>query len=147
MYNVKLTSKTLIECNIKDLVDVLNSKTELYLKHVYSTGHQLKFIEDLKLHLEYKEVFVVIDFSENYLCKYNSEIQSVHFGASKKQISLHTGAFFYRDLESHKINCVSFCTISECLRHDAPAVWAHMQPILDMIKSLTFSKRWSIYTI
>lgn len=94
MYNVKLTSKTLIECNIKDLVDVLNSKTELYLKHVYSTGHQLKFIEDLKLHLEYKEVFVVIDFSENYLCKYNSEIQSVHFGASKKQISLHTGAFF-----------------------------------------------------
>ena len=46
---------------------------------------------------------IVIDFSENYYCKYSAEIQSVHFGASKKQISLHTGVFFYFDSDSETV--------------------------------------------
>lgn len=75
----------------------------------------------------------MIDFSQNYICKYDNEIQSAHFGASTKQISLHTGAFYYRDKLTGKIVCNSFCTLSECLRHDAAAVWAHLEPILKLI--------------
>ena len=36
--------------------------------------------------LEKEEIIVHIDFGENYLCKYTSEIQAVHFGDSHKQI-------------------------------------------------------------
>ena len=34
------------------------------------------------------EAYVVVNFSQNYTCKYNKKIQSAHFGASKKQLSL-----------------------------------------------------------
>lgn len=133
-YNVKVTLKEAIKCNINELVALLNTQTPLYLKHVYDTSHQLKLAKSLQQTLDKDEVFIVIDFSENYLCKYASEVQSVHFGASKKQISLHTGAFFYLDPLKNSVNCVSFCTVSECLRHDAASIWAHMKPVLNLIK-------------
>lgn len=134
-YHVKITSKEAIKCNVKELVEELNNRTEVYLKHAFNTNHQYKFLENLKKNLKTDEVFVVVDFSENYVCKYASEIQSVHFGASKKQISIHTGAFFYKDVTTSTIKCISFSTVSECLRHDAAAIWAHMQPVLNLVKS------------
>lgn len=97
-YNVKVTSKEAIKCNVNELVVLLNTQTPFYLKHVHDTDHQLKFVQNLKNTLKEGEVLVVVDFSENYLCKYATEIQSVHFGASKKQVSLHTGAFFSANL-------------------------------------------------
>ena len=71
-----------------------------------------------------------IDFSENYLCGYASEIQSVHFGASHQQATLHTGMLYVKD---HK---VPFCTISPSRRHDPPAIWAHMEPVFSLLKEL-----------
>lgn len=133
-YRVKITAKTKIECNSVDIVKELNLRTSEYLRHVYDTSHQHTFFEKLRNTLCNDEVMIVIDFSENYSCKYSAEIQSVHFGASRKQISLHTGAFFYLNKDSKKIQCVSFCTVSECLRHDASSVWAHLQPILKLVK-------------
>jgi len=49
---------------------------------------------------------------------------------------LHTGVFYYNDVASNSIKCVSFCTTSESLRHDAAAIWAHLQPILQLIKNV-----------
>lgn len=77
------------------------------------------------------EALIVIDFSENYLCKYETEVQSVHFGASKKQITLQTGAFFY---QTHsQIKCISFCITSDCRKHDAASIWVHMEPIFKLL--------------
>lgn len=132
-YNVKVTTKDLIPCTVNDLIDIINQRTAAYLKHVYDTGHQFKFFGNLKKELKKNEVFIVVDFSENYVCKYASEVQSVHFGASKKQISLHTGAFFYKHSGLNTVKCESFCSISECLRHDASAIWAHMQPVFELV--------------
>lgn len=79
-----------IKCSLNELIEKINKNSAAYLKHVYDTGHQHKSIDIIKNN----EAFVVIDFSENYVSKYASEIQSAHIGASKKQVSLHTGAFF-----------------------------------------------------
>ena len=73
-----------------------------------------------------------IDFSENYVAKYNEEVQSVHFGASKRQISLNTGVFYLKGTDN-KLKAKSFCTLSDNLDHQAHAVWAHMAPILKMV--------------
>lgn len=130
--------KKKIECSVEQLVSELNSQMPSFLKHVYNTGHQHKAIKDIRENLKPNEAECVIDFSQNYNCKFSNEIQSVHFGASKKQISLHTGAFFHKVLnENNKsiTKCVSFCSISECLRHDASSIWAHMQPILTLMKT------------
>lgn len=135
-YHVRITEKEKKSCTVKQLVEELNSRTPLYLQHVYDTGHQYKAIEKIKENLQFNEASVVIDFSQNYTGKYSKAIQSAHFGASQKQMSLHTGAFFYKKIEDpKKTECVSFCTVSECLRHDAVSIWAHMQPILKLIKS------------
>ena len=103
-YRVKITKKkNKIECHTVDIVNELNLRTSAYLQHVYNTGHQHKFFENLRNNLNENEVMIVIDFSEKYYCKYSAEIQSVHFGASKKQISLHTGVFFYFDSDSETV--------------------------------------------
>jgi len=52
----------------------------------------------MKAKLLQNEAIMIIDFSENYLCKYSSETQSVHFGVSRQQVSLHTGVLYYRNL-------------------------------------------------
>lgn len=137
MYEVKLTFKKKIISTTQDLVAKFNSQLPVYMQHVYDTSHQFMFLKELQKNLKENEVMIVMDFSENYKCKYASEIQSVHFGASKKQVSLHTGAYYYRT-KSGEVECVSFCSVSECLRHDASAVWAHLQPVLaEITKKLT----------
>lgn len=134
MYNVTITSKTKINCSIDDLIAELNSETESYLMHIFDTTHQYNVLSSMCKNLSTNEVMLVGDFSQNYNSKYSEEVHSVHFGASAKQISMHTGAFFYKSELNGKIKCRSFCTTSENLRHDAPAIWAHLQPVLNEIK-------------
>lgn len=100
-----------------------------FKKHVFAMKHQgdqlIKITQDLKE----GELLLQIDFSQNYVAKCTKEIQSMHFGASKPQISLHTGVMHY--VENKKIHCQSFCTVSDNIDHMSYAVWAHMQPILE----------------
>ncbi|KAJ8666413.1 hypothetical protein QAD02_008075 [Eretmocerus hayati] len=46
---------------------------------------------------------------------------------------MHTGVFYYKNCDG-KPCCVSFCTVSEDLSHDGCAIWAHLQPVLGLIK-------------
>lgn len=79
---------------------------------------------------------MIIDFSQNFLCKYAKEVHATHFGGSKNQISLQTGGFYFKNAEN-KLCFESCASISETLTHDAPAVWAHLQPlILHMLKCI-----------
>ena len=136
IYNVTLTEKEKVVCTVSKLIDEVNSQSHSYLKHVYDTTHQFDFQQKNLSQLVYNEVKLVIDFSQNYNSKYSSEIQAVHFGASRKQISLHTGVLYYKDVLDSTVKCMSFCTVSECLRHDASAIWAHLQPVLEFVKSI-----------
>ncbi|WAR13062.1 hypothetical protein MAR_027242 [Mya arenaria] len=71
-----------------------------------------------------EEVMIHVDFSENYNTKYESEIQSMHSGASRRQISLHTGvAYIWADV-------YPFCT------HGPAAIWAHMEPVIRYIQNI-----------
>lgn len=135
IYKVKVTSKEKVDCCITDLIEEFNQELPAYLKHIYDTDHQMQMLLNLKNNLKENEVLVQMDFSQNYVCKYSEAIQSAHFGASQKQVSLHTGVFYFNDSISQKLSCVSFCTVSDCLRHDAAAIWGHLQPVIELIKS------------
>lgn len=95
-YNVKITSKLKIDCTVYELISEFNLQITEFLKHVYITNHQHKAIECINENLKDNECSLVIDFSKNYVGKCHTEIQSAHFGASKKQMSIHTGAFFIK---------------------------------------------------
>ena len=68
-----------------------------------------------------------------------NEVLSAHCGASKKQISLHTGVYYV----GHDGEANTFCTISESLQHGPAAIWAH----LDTVLNLTQNKHPEIDTI
>lgn len=135
----KLCQKTIkekIQCTKKDLVSEVLKATPSFLSHVRNIVHQYRSIDRIKRNLALNEVLVHIDFSENYICKYAQEIQSVHFGGSKQQISLHTVVFYYRPEQSSSAVPVSLCTLSENLRHDPGAICAHLEPIIAEIIKL-----------
>ncbi|XP_069139889.1 uncharacterized protein [Argopecten irradians] len=113
------------------LTEELNKDISKASRHIFNIQHQYKTIRYLRQRLTHEEIMMQIDFSENYNCKYASEIQSMHFGCSQRQISLHTGVAYTKN------TLYSFCTVSDCLKHGPAAIWAHLHPILEELRSKT----------
>ena len=113
-------------CSTRNLVNkFLFEILPIYMEHVATNYHQKKAIKKLKENLSENEILLHVDFAENYSCKYATEIQSIHFGGNRSQVSLHTGvAYLKPDLKK------SFCTISEDLQHNPDAIFCHLEPIL-----------------
>lgn len=63
------------------------------------------------------------------MCWYSSEIQAVHFGGSKKQLTLQTGVAHVQNESPF-----TFCTVSDSLAHGPEAVWAHLRTILTEVR-------------
>lgn len=129
---VKVVSMTLKEKEkgtINQLVEDFQEEMDKTLRHLYNIKHQYEAVRSLKQKLGSRDVLIHVDFSENLTCKYESEIQSVHFGASQRQISLHTGVMYLKDKST------SFCSISDNLKHGPAAIWGHLRPVLQHIRS------------
>ena len=121
------TAKTRIHCSAHEMVTEFSDVMLLpYMKHLAFIAHQYKAMKWLKdsVSKDPNSVLLHVDFSENFQCKYFNEIQSIHFGGNRMQISLHTGVLYSQE------NPMSFCTISPDLSHDPVAILKHLEPIL-----------------
>ena len=78
----------------------------------YNWIHQIRQLRNLKENLKNNEMVLHIDFSENYACKPNTEIQAFHFGGNGQQATLHTGVVCGTG------GSMSYATVSQSLRHD-----------------------------
>ena len=96
--------------------------------HTYRIHHQYKTIKSLKDNLPEDHCIMHFDYNENWSCKYNKEITSVHFGASQQQATLHDGLIYTNN------GPTSFCTVSDSPVHDANAVFAHLRPVITYVK-------------
>lgn len=124
------TIKELCTCTKGALVKLFKTSLKEFMQHVCNIKHQYRVLDCIKNNLSGTQVILHMDFSENYVLKYASEVQSSHFGASKKQVSLHTSVAYY----SNDPSPVSYGTFSNSLRHDPAAICAHLTPILNDIK-------------
>ena len=88
------------------MIELYKIETQNFLQHEMYIYHQFKVHKILKENLKEDEALIYIDFSENYNCKYNTEIQAIHFGGSREQICLHTGYIHTKTLNQ------GFATIS-----------------------------------
>jgi len=141
---VRIVSKSKITCTVEELINATRKQLPAYMKHVYKIEHQYDRLRYMKMHMSADEALILMDFSENYVTKYNDEIQSVHFGASKSQVTLHTGVLYYfphnttdKQLSSPQqdsLQCMSFCSISASFRHDPSSIWAHLLPVFEMMQ-------------
>lgn len=138
---IKLTKKTSITTTVKELKIKLLHEIADMKKHCYGISENLKEKRRLKENLNDQEILIQIDFAENYMTKYGKEIQSTHFGASKGQLTIHTGVFYAR--KDNEVQTTSFATVSDNLDHQAYAVWGHLKPMLQNI----LNKRESITTL
>ena len=86
-----MTTKTEMFGRVADLTDEFSTQLTRFKVHSFNICHQYQFYRKLRTEMEDNEALVHIDFSENYIAKQSSAIQSAHFGASQNQITLHTG--------------------------------------------------------
>ncbi len=128
------TTKEEVNSTLVDSVSVFDTEIKKYMHHIGIYLHQVREINHLKKRLELNEVLIHCDFSENYEGKFGTEIQSYHFGGSRKQFTLHTVEVYYRKDAYSEVRNKSLCTLSESLDHSAPAIWAHLQHIFDYLK-------------
>ncbi|WAR25600.1 LOW QUALITY PROTEIN: hypothetical protein MAR_011304 [Mya arenaria] len=98
-------------------------------RHVYNIRHQYRAIESLENHLDIKKQLSIWT-SQKISSKCRSEIQGMHFGASQRQISLHTGMIYYRYTSQ------SFTTLSDNMYHGPAAIWPHLKPVLRRIAEI-----------
>ncbi|KAF9417937.1 hypothetical protein HW555_005082 [Spodoptera exigua] len=127
----KRTKKVTKSGKLQDLKNIFSEELHNFKKHHYNMQQQQSQYQKAISQLKDNEVVLVCDFSESYEAKLASEIQAMHFGASKNQITLHTGMVYWRDKTQ------SFCTIAESNNHHPPAIWAHLTPIIQLIKEET----------
>jgi len=123
-----MTVKSKEKGTVANLVHEFQQELDKCCKHLYNIHHQYIALTDLKRKLTKNDLICHIDFSENYSCKYSEEIQSMHFGASQRQVSLHTGVLYTKD------NTDSFCSLSDNLKHGPAGIWAHLIPVLQWAK-------------
>lgn len=116
-----------------ELIKKFENNMTGFLKHCFTIEKQYKEMKNLKNSLNMNEAVIHMDWSENYDLKYHEEVQSMHFGSSRRQVSLHTSMLYLYDEITGEKAKQAFCTISKSARHDAVAIWTHLKPILDFI--------------
>lgn len=132
----KLCQKTIkekVSSSRRDLVNHLLLKLPVFMNHLNNIYHQYQAINHAKRRVDQETAVLHIDFAENYICKYAEEVQAVHFGASKSQVSLHTAVLYH--FGEYDSIITPFCTIAENLRHDPVFICNHLLPILNIIKT------------
>lgn len=101
---------------IKDLTELFCQKLEVLAIHQLNWIHQAEQFRNLKQNITECEAVLHIDFSENYACKMNTEIQAYHFGGSRKQAMIHTAVLY--TIHATK----SYATLSDSFHHDERVV-------------------------
>ena len=119
----KLKKEILLSALVQKFVDCLPDLSS----HTWRLRNQLSHFKECREQCNEKSASFVVDFSENYQCRYHRATQASHFGASMNQATLHTGCAYVQN------DVVSFCTISESFRHDPSAIWAHLQPVFGYV--------------
>ena len=124
---VKVTVKDEVNMTQEQLVQLFHTLLFRFRKHIFNIKQQYAYCRELKKNMSADECLIHIDFSENFTCRYGTEIQSVHFGSSHEQAVLHTGVLYVG--QNQQPTC--FTTISPSRNKAPPAIWAHLSPVLD----------------
>ena len=117
-----------------DLTGKFNAQLPRYKRHIYNVKKQQKYYQDLKADLKAgltdAEFLIHVDFAENFVGKMHQEISKMHYGASAKQVSIHTGVYYL----GHSSVPHTFASISDSLHHGPAAIWEHLSPVLTEVK-------------
>ena len=124
-----IVAKVRKQLKSESMMNELTTSTNRMKVHIFNMQHQHEAYTKYIRALDDRSCVLHVDFSENYSCGYSREIQSAHFGGSHQQATLHTGMIYYRNTH------IPFTTVSNSMKHGPVAIWKHLEPIHDMIKT------------
>ena len=121
-------TKHITHGTINVLVGAADTLVPRFKRHHFNMKHQQADCANMS-NLQYVECLVQVDYAENCLGKFAREVQAVHFSASHRQITLHTGVNYVdKDVEK------TFCTLSDNTYHGPAAVSCHLRPTLTEVR-------------
>ncbi len=127
----KITVKQKVETTQEELAEMFHTLLIKYKRHVFYIWQQYAYYRGLCNSMANDECLIHADYSENFSCKYSTEIQSVHFRSSHQQATLHTGVAYVGG--NQEPTC--FTMISP-LKHKSPAaIWEHLKPVLNYVQT------------
>jgi hypothetical protein len=121
---MSITKKELKESTVSECVTIFKDMIVKMMGHVGRIIHQRQHWKLLQENISEEDLLLNIDWSEKYACQYSREVQSMHFGGSHKELSLHTGVAI------RKCSQETFCTVSDCVKQGPKDIYAHLKPIL-----------------
>lgn len=109
---------------------------EVYPGHIFRARWQQKQMTNCIYHLKPGSIAMVMDFSENYGCLFQSEVQSGFF--DRNQVTIHPMMIYYKIKEEEGENKETLVKhaivgISEDNKHDADAVLEFEKQALDIV--------------
>ena len=128
---VKITVKQIVEGTQEQLAEQFQTLLSKFKKHSFNIRQQYAYYRELRKSMATDECLIHVDFSENFTCKYSSEIQAVHFGSSHQQATLHTGVLYVGGIQEP----TCFTTISPSKHKSPAAIWEHLNPVLDHVQA------------
>ena len=108
-YEWEETEKKRISGTFLQCFETLKKKVSEFLRHTYVKRKQAEKFKQMRDNLEEGHVLIQMDFSENYACLEQDEIQTAHWG--HKQLLVFTACAWYLDTSGNR-TCQSFACIS-----------------------------------
>ena len=106
------------EGDISVLIKELSDDLKGLSKHLHTFRWQFSQYRNIKLNLPTDTALAIFDFSENYLCQHQDEVQSAHW--AYRQVTVHPCCLYYTcpSCENHQVTDY-FVVLSDDLTHDA----------------------------
>ncbi|XP_029905945.1 uncharacterized protein LOC115358209 [Myripristis murdjan] len=108
---MKETRKAFLEkrtSSIERLLALTAEHLPVFTIHMFNIKHQYLILKAMKDTLTDDAAAVHVDYSENYTCKYASEIKETHF-LGNEQVTIHTGVLY---LSRGRVE--AFASLSSC---------------------------------
>ena len=116
------------EGTVDEALQSLDAKMPPFLKHVFIKRNQARFFQEKIKNLKPEEAVVQFDFSENYTCLQQDEIQSAYY--NQEQVTLFTVAVWSKDLSCNTI-CTSHVIVSDDRSHEKKSVAVFLNKVLN----------------
>lgn len=131
----KNTRVTLLDFEepVEDFLNSLSVELWNLTKHHFVSEQQKDFVKYQKENLKRESCIMLMDFAENYAFLCQDSTQGFYW--NNTQATLHPMVVYYKD-EHDVLRNMSFCIISDHMKHDASAVNVYQQFVLKILKEL-----------
>ena len=111
--------------------DLLKSQLSSLSLHVYTLNKQHEAIRKLKANLKGGEILIHEDFSENFACKQNTEIQSAYYNTIG--VTVFTVMIYFKQNGDLQHRCC--VVVSDNMEHSKDSVYAFNKEIIQYARS------------